>query len=840
MSHRITVMVFSLAFAAAPAFSAEVPASNRWTLADDEKSGAREQHLLVYSPALRKTVLLAGEAAPGTPYVMAFDPATRSWETLSAAGPMAGKAQPAAVAAACDADGRNIYLLAGGQVHRFDIESRTWSPQGGPLKDCALTAFTMAFDPVNNGLMLLGAETALDRAGWMGGAFLSLADGQWRSLVFGDEAARRAHAERRAVRTALEELVGRTRHAWYRDPKGEGEDAERKDLAGRCAALGKMPGLGGLAADVDRVAGLVGQKNLLEALKAARALQRRFEEAMEAASPVPPARRHSPVVCDPVDKVLVLFGGDHEDYTTNDTWVLDLAKRQWRRTSPKIAPAPRAGHGLVWLPKAGKVALWDGFRHNSKSGDYRGFQAELLPQRELWLYDVASDKWELAASWPNADKSLPFRKGARAMGFFTYYSQPFPMALAADAEDRLIFVGGGTKKQDKAVLNGTWLLAVDPGSVDAAAAAGQGAAPNGRAERTGPYLASFCEEPAAGAPTGLADLPANTWVQLARPPRNPHSARWGCDFGTATWNPDAGEVLHWGGGHCRTSSSVVGHWSPASNRWALAYDLDEPYADNGGGPGPASLMGRPWVATHAYNSYGYDPGNKVLVLLRAGVGNMSRLYDPAAMRWLPEGPKQPFDGHDYTAHVIPTPQGAVAWAGTREYMGSAGRGLWLLERQAGWSWKELAKPGTAPGCRVDTSCSCYDSKRGRVLLMPGAQDGAAVYACPLKTGAVEKLAPANPGFGRIYRREAVYVEHCDWVLLVNTVDRDGKAWHAVYDCERNRWMLLDAGPLTARMPSPGRGLMYDSGRKLVYLVTEMGDVFALRIDPATAGVVDKE
>jgi hypothetical protein len=173
-------------------------------------------------------------------------------------------------------------------------------------------------------------------------------------------------------------------------------------------------------------------------------------------------------------------------------------------------------------------------------------------------------------------------------------------------------------------------------------------------------------------------------------------------------------------------------------------------------------------------------------------------------------------------------------------MGQAGRGLWLLARNGEWGWKELAKPGTAPSCHVDTSCSCYDSKRERVLLMPGKNDGAAVYACPLKGGAVEKLAPANPGFGKIYRREAVYVEHCDWAVLLATVEHGGKAHHAVYDCGQNRWMLFDAGPLTAKMPSPGRGLVYDGRRKLVYLVTEMGDIFALRIDPQTAKVVESE
>ncbi|MCK6474885.1 MAG: kelch repeat-containing protein [Planctomycetes bacterium] len=826
--------LFCLALSAGSSRAAEAaaPETNRWTLADDEKAGAREQHLLVYSNALQKAVVLAG----GAPYVMSFDPSSRAWETLTDAKPDLGKAQPEA--AACDSGGKNVYLLAGGRVFRFDVTAKTWAAQGEPMNGIALMAPTMAFDPVNNGLVVLGSERELDRVGWMGGAFLNLADGTWQPMAFGDEAARKAHDERRAVWTALDELSGRTRHAWYRDAKGEGTEGERNSLTERCAALNAMPGTVGFSKQVDGVSELVGQKKLFEALKAARALQRAFEEAMEAASPVPPARRHSPAVCDPVRKSIVLFGGDHEDYTTNDTWVLDLAKRTWRRANPKLAPSPRAGHGLVWLPKCGKIALWDGFRHNS-STDYRGFQATLLPQRECWLYDPAADSWSLCASWPNGEKGLPFRKGARNMGFFGYASQPFPMALAADTEDRLVFVGGGSKKQGKDVLNATWTLAVDATKTLGEAAVRQGAAPNDRAERTGPYPASYCEVPDAGAPAGLEALPANTWTLLPAPPRNPHSGRWGCDFGTATWNPNGDEILHWGGGHCRTSASVVGHRSMASNRMVIGYDLDEPYADNGGGPWPHSLLGRPWVGTHGYKAYGYDPKNKVLVLMRFGVGSVSRLYDPVSMRWLADGPKQPFDGHDYTAQVIPTPYGAVAWAGTREYMGREGRGLWLLAHEKEWSWKEIAKPGSAPACRVDCSCSCYDAKRERILLMPGGEDGGAVYACAVKGGAFEKLTPENPKFGQVGFREAVYIEHCDWVLLAQNVAHGGKPHHAVYDCAKNRWMLFDAGPLAAKMSDRGIGLMYDARRKLVYAMDAGGNTYALRIEPAGAQVVDK-
>src|SRR5262249_10277682 len=96
------------------------------------------------------------------------------------------------------------------------------------------------------------------------------------------------------------------------------------------------------------------------------------------------------------------------------------------------------------------------------------------------------------------------------------------------------------------------------------------------------------------------------------------------------------------------------------------------------------------------------------------------------------------------------------------------------------------------------------------------------------------------GFGKLLYREAVYVEHCDWVLLLNILAHEGKAFHIVYDCQKNRWMLLSCGALSEKLPGPGRGLMYDAKRKLVYIMSEDGAAFALRIDLATAKTVDTE
>ena len=43
----------------------------------------------------------------------------------------------------------------------------------------------------------------------------------------------------------------------------------------------------------------------------------------------PPPRALSPLVYDSRTKLFLLFGGDHLDYLTNDTWIFDSVGRKW-------------------------------------------------------------------------------------------------------------------------------------------------------------------------------------------------------------------------------------------------------------------------------------------------------------------------------------------------------------------------------------------------------------------------------------------------------------------------------------------------------------------------------
>src|SRR5439155_9494762 len=82
----------------------------------------------------------------------------------------------------------------------------------------------------------------------------------------------------------------------------------------------------------------------------------------------PPARANSRLVYDPINKKIVLFGGDRLNELLADTWILDVVTGRWEERKPAVSPSPRAGHALLWLPKAKKILLLGGYGYTSATG----------------------------------------------------------------------------------------------------------------------------------------------------------------------------------------------------------------------------------------------------------------------------------------------------------------------------------------------------------------------------------------------------------------------------------------------------------------------------------------
>lgn len=163
-----------------------------------------------------------------------------------------------------------------------------------------------------------------------------------------------------------------------------------------------------------------------EAIRSMRRAQVRLALAAEALDAEPPARALSPIVFDEATGLYVLFGGDHLDYLTGDTWVFDPAAKRWRQRHPKAAPAPRARHTLA-AAGDGTVRLTGGYTYTSNT-DYCGGQYIDLDDG-AFVYDVKADAWRGGKLLP--PDSRTYRTGPFHPGF--YLQGPRPDAAAFEA-----------------------------------------------------------------------------------------------------------------------------------------------------------------------------------------------------------------------------------------------------------------------------------------------------------------------------------------------------------------------------------------------------------------------
>lgn len=115
----------------------------------------------------------------------------------------------------------------------------------------------------------------------------------------------------------------------------------------------------------------------------------RLDKAAAALDAEPPPRALTAIAWDPKTKLYVLFGGDHFDYLTNDTWVFDPAIPKWSLRRPPSAPPPRANQAMKAVD--GKIVLTGGYTYTS-STNYVGGQYRELADGE-WTYDIEADAW---------------------------------------------------------------------------------------------------------------------------------------------------------------------------------------------------------------------------------------------------------------------------------------------------------------------------------------------------------------------------------------------------------------------------------------------------------------
>jgi hypothetical protein len=156
------------------------------------------------------------------------------------------------------------------------------------------------------------------------------------------------------------------------------------------------------------------------AIQTLRGAQIHIAQAAEALDAEPPARVVSPIAYDAQTGLYILFGGDHYDYLTNDTWVFDPKAVKWMQRHPATAPEPRGDHTLA-AAGDGKVTLSGGYTYTSATGYLSGQYGPV--GGGAWTYDIAANAWtgEGAAHPPTRHV---YREGVFLPGFFLRGEKP--------------------------------------------------------------------------------------------------------------------------------------------------------------------------------------------------------------------------------------------------------------------------------------------------------------------------------------------------------------------------------------------------------------------------------
>ncbi|MCX7591524.1 MAG: hypothetical protein N2255_07845 [Kiritimatiellae bacterium] len=860
------------------AFDPRLCAPNEWQKLENAVVGIRLNPQLVFERSIRRFLLLGGDVGwPNYPKPhpydeLALDLGSARWENWLPVGkewgPRFGDCKPPGWKSEAwtltDTEG-NIrptlvcypfgkwygmsayapeqgitYFYVNGSTFAYDAAARKWvdlAPANHPSRALGglLLWGSLCWDSINRAVVLFGGGNITSPRGDPGTWMYFPASNAWVKLEFSSTALDGLREKCSAFFNRTKRLAEFLRAGYYRAtlPEHRNLDVAKQilNLADEAARLAlEMKTAHGASPHEHRQL-IWAQESLETAQEALRRIrvpitaeslavadEARDEagRARDALSLEPPPRALSPLVFDAKAGKIILFGGDRLDRLVADTWVFDCRTRRWYERRPNQSPSPRAGHAMVYLPKAGKTLLFGGFTYRPTT-DYVGAQYANLPF-EMWVYDATVDEW-LPLEIPADVKSVP---GAGRPGL------TFP--CAADENDLVVAleqVGGYTS------VPATWVCTVDTKKVSRDR---KGVPPRTITRRSGPFIPEFFDKapPAdeADVATRLRNLPPNSWIRID-PPVKPDTDR--C-WGTAAYSPDHDVIMHWSGGHSSHCGTEVIRYHPGLNRWSLATDSEMPLEyiySNDGTPGQWSFSGRPWMTGHTYGSYGYDPALKRMIF--AGKGTHTYFFDPESGDWDGHSAPNPFIGEFYTAEVISTPGGAVVWA--KLIRDRVKTGLWQMEATSR-RWKELPLDGTLPPVNADWHGGVYDSKRDRLLLFSWGAKGD-VTAYDMRTGEAKLLNPINKEKAAAMSRETVYMEHCDMVLIgAHVAAPDGTMVMPIYDCAKNMWLGVDLGganPVSSGGKRVGFnnsvGFVYDASRKLVWVLDQRSGVTVLRFVP---------
>ena len=667
-------------------------------------------------------------------------------------------------------------------------------------------------DPINNEILFIGGRTGNHPKGFVGHWAFSLKDKSWRKLEQKDHVLHSVLEKALAAVRPARDALAAMRNLYY------GTEPVTKEATAPIAALleeavqlaneasGGFKDRAMHSAEPPINAAVRHLKGAREAMRAGRidaaAMKRVSDAAWQldgAASwlrTMPGPRVSAAAEYDPVNKCIVVFGGDHGDYLLGDTWIYDCVKKTWRQVFPKLSPKPRrAGGRMVWLPGRKQLALVGGSTYYPK---FFYFQRRSVGLSDVWTFDVKKETWTLISS--GGGKKAP--------------KPSLSCRIAAGDGDTMVGLSCVGAYRTTRVAS-TWLMRVE-GKGDPDGAKKIGVRPGTRTyfsvvKEYDPTRYDTAPNPDPKAVADwLAKLKSNTWTAVPKAPRRCPRRDWG----TCVFDPDRDQWYHWTGGHMADPANIVSTYHPAINRWSI------PFIPSYMGKG-LDFNGRPDCRNHTYLNYAYDMVSKKLVCTWGGG---TSLYDPDRREFEPFI-KQPFMQHAYFTKTCGTPKGVVVW--TRGYVG-------LLDVKAR-TWKKLPVKGKFPrSVHGDENAITYDSKRDCLWLMAATGYGkpnGQMWRYDMKTTEVKAMSPAGmkPIGVAIRPRESVYLPKLDLVLYNGFYKDRQIAYHPA----KNRWVASNIKKAFKDLGGVSIGLMHDPKRDLVWAMSAAQRMYVLRIDGKT-------
>lgn len=760
-------------------------------------------HQMCYLPDEKKVLYFWGGMT------FKYDPATRAFEDMKV--PL-GEAPPDVMLGAMSWNpvNREAVLFGGGYISahkaggRSDVKQErqpgAWTPDRwdrratwaySPEKNAWRKLATAPGEVVEAGARLMEAGKEL-RTFW----------GATRGVAFeyGDRVLGRKPAEL----AALVDKLGNELAAFARDAGGKGVGGYAKSQFSDAAGLVEK----NVVVELKEAAAALKANDGWKALRSLDAAEKKLVEAQELLAAAPRPRNYSRMVLDPVNQVIVLFGGDGEDRFFADTWLLRLDNGRWERCHTAVHP-PEVGSAMVAMDydAKNKVVV---MAHQSAG---------------LWVFDAARREW---------------RKIATAGEFAGKGRGATWMSLEYSVKDDLHVLVNMPPSGGNCPPRRTQLLRLDLKTATAgeAPAGGAeevwrrqyGAGSDGPADKYNlawsflPKTQAEYRQKVAEHKGLLGAVPDNTWTQL------PHVySGFGRAYGSFCYDWDRDEIHLWGGGHSAYMGNEWSQYDLDANLWMESWNPEFPSHPHGSpdGQGWNPQFQHEVGSGHGYYNYSYS-GALGRTILWGSV-----LYDPDRMRYAPERLQLVKDNSSQSLGIRVEMNGvAETYSVSAQHWYGGPFGVWRLDAAA-LSSARLAGSDSPFGTN-DRCKSTFDTKRKRILFYGATNDKDkggkcnALWAYGIESGKWEKIEPQVEPEGAaapvIDAWNYCYSSRHDGLLIPT------KAATWFYDCGRNVMRRLDCKPVET-----AAGVVYSPKQDLFYMLDGHGyrqqQVWVLRLKP---------